>query len=84
MPTYEYQCQECKHTFEVFQRITDDPISKCEKCGGSVRKLLSPVGIVFKGPGFHVTDYRKPEKHDDGDGKKPPADSPKTTETSKA
>lgn len=61
MPTYGYKCVECDHTFEVFQKVTDDPIKECEKCKGSVRKLLYPVGIMFKGPGFHVTDYRKPD-----------------------
>jgi len=69
MPTYGYRCTACNHTFEVFQKITDEPIRECEKCGGEVKRLLYPVGIVFKGPGFHVTDYRKPEKKD-GDGHK--------------
>ncbi len=51
--------------FEVFQRITDEPIRECEKCKGEVRRLLYPVGIVFKGSGFHVNDYCKPEKTGD-------------------
>lgn len=59
MPTYGYECEVCGHKFEVFQRISDDPIAACEKCSGSVRKILFPVGIVFKGSGFHVNDYRK-------------------------
>jgi putative FmdB family regulatory protein len=62
MPTYEYQCTKCDHSFEIIQKITDDPISDCEKCGGRVRKVMFPVGIVFKGSGFHINDYRKPEK----------------------
>ena len=61
MPTYEYECQECGHRFEVFQRIADDPISACGKCSGKVRKVILPVGILFKGSGFYVNDYRKPE-----------------------
>lgn len=69
MPTYGYQCAACHHTFEVFQRITDEPIRECEKCKGEVRRLLYPVGIVFKGSGFHVNDYRKSEKTD-GNGRK--------------
>lgn len=84
MPTYGYQCTVCNHTFELFQRITDEPIRECEKCKGEVRRLLYPVGIVFKGPGFHVTDYRKPEKKDGVKEGKPeskpskkPAESPK-------
>ena len=77
MPTYGYQCTACSHTFEVVQKITDKPIRECEKCKAEVRKLLYPVGIVFKGPGFHVTDYRKPEKKDgDGHGKAKPEPKP--------
>lgn len=59
MPTYEYECYECGHRFEVFQKITDDPVTACEKCSGRVRKVISPVGIMFKGSGFHVNDYGK-------------------------
>lgn len=62
MPTYGYQCNNCGHTFEVFQKITDEPVKKCEKCEGEVRRMLYPVGIMFKGSGFHINDYRKPEK----------------------
>ena len=69
MPTYEYECKECSYRFETVQRITDDSLSECVKCGGSVRKILFPVGILFKGPGFHITDYRKPEAKSDSDVK---------------
>ena len=62
MPTYGYRCTKCKHTFEIFQKMTDEPIAVCEKCDGPVKRILFPVGIVFKGSGFHVNDYRKPEK----------------------
>jgi len=48
--------------FEQFQRITEAPLTDCPQCGGTVRRLLYPVGILFKGPGFHITDYRKSEK----------------------
>ena len=61
MPTYGYRCTECDHSFEVVQKIAEKPISECEMCGGKLRKLLFPVGIVFKGSGFHINDYRKPE-----------------------
>lgn len=59
MPTYGYECNKCKQQFEVFQRITDDPLTIHEGCGGELRRLLYPVGIVFKGPGFYVNDYGK-------------------------
>ena len=57
MPTYGYRCKECKHQFEIIQRITDDPIKTCPECGKEVSKMIYPVGIVFKGSGFHVNDY---------------------------
>lgn len=59
MPWYEYECLECKHHFEVNQSMNDDPIEKCEKCGKKVRKLFNATGIIFKGSGFYVNDYRK-------------------------
>lgn len=74
MPTYVYQCNDCDHTFEAFQRITDEPLNACEKCGGSVKKLLFPVGIVFRGSGFHVNDYGK-------HGKKSASESKEKTES---
>ena len=60
MPTYDYECQECKHRFEIFQSMKDDPIEKCSKCGGKVKKLIGAgAGIIFKGSGFYVNDYKK-------------------------
>ncbi len=60
MPTYDYECLECKHRFEVFQSMTDKPVEKCVKCGAKVRKLIGPgAGIIFKGSGFYVNDYKK-------------------------
>lgn len=59
MPTYEYECLECKHKFEVFQSMKDDPVEKCIKCNNKVRRLFgSGVGIIFKGSGFYVNDYK--------------------------
>ena len=57
MPIYEYRCNECGHQFEVSQRMSDDPISECEVCGGQVTKVLFAPAIHFKGTGFHNTDY---------------------------
>ena len=62
MPTYGYQCTQCKHEFQVFQNMKDDPIAVCPECGGAVKRLLYPVGVVFKGSGWYVNDSRKPEK----------------------
>lgn len=60
MPTYEYVCVDCGNRFEVYRRIGDDPLRVCEVCGGAVRKVFHPAGIVFKGSGFYKTDSRKP------------------------
>ncbi|MBL8048450.1 MAG: hypothetical protein JNJ45_07185 [Chthonomonas sp.] len=66
MPTYVYECSACKSTFEVEQRITADPLTACE-CGseGTVRRIIQPVGIAFKGGGFFVNDA--PAACDKGD-----------------
>lgn len=59
MPTYEYRCLSCEHQFERFQRMSDDPVKECEVCGASVKRLLFPVAIHFKGKGFYSTDYAR-------------------------
>ena len=56
MPIYEYRCEN-GHTFEVMQRMADDPITKCEVCGAPVQRVFHPVAIHFKGKGFYNTDY---------------------------
>jgi putative FmdB family regulatory protein len=59
MPIYEYACTNCGERSEARQSFTDPPLETCEICGGKLRKLYSPVGIVFKGTGFYATDARK-------------------------
>ena len=59
MPTYQYLCTECGGQLEAVQKFTDDPLTVHEDCGGRLRKVFSPVGIVFKGSGFYRTDSRK-------------------------
>jgi|DewCreStandDraft_1066081.scaffolds.fasta_scaffold02517_6 putative FmdB family regulatory protein len=62
MPIYEYECPACGHRFERRQRFDEAPVSSCPACQtGRPRRLLHPVGIIFKGSGFYTTDYRKPE-----------------------
>ncbi|GMV97423.1 MAG: zinc ribbon domain-containing protein [Phycisphaerae bacterium] len=60
MPTYDYECGSCGHTYELFQSITARPEKKCPACGRKTAKRLIGTGgtIIFKGPGFYVTDYR--------------------------
>jgi putative FmdB family regulatory protein len=89
MPTYEYECTSCGQHIEVFQRIVEDPLTTCGVCGGTLRKVFHPVGIVFKGSGFYATDSRSAKKDGDGgsstassDGAK--SDKSKSKETSTA
>lgn len=60
MPTYDYECDACGHTYELFQRITEDPVKKCPECKKNKARRLFGTGaaIVFKGSGFYETDYR--------------------------
>lgn len=62
MPIYEYACTACGERTEAKQSFADPPLTECPICGGSLRKLYSPVGIVFKGSGFYSTDKKKPSK----------------------
>jgi putative FmdB family regulatory protein len=59
VPTYQYACTECGEQLEVVQRFTDDALTECPACSGRLRKVFSPVGVVFKGSGFYRTDSRK-------------------------
>ena len=57
MPTYEYECAACRRVFEIRQRISEPPLTTCDVCGGSVRRLLSAAPFILKGEGWYVTDY---------------------------
>ncbi len=60
MPTYEYECTSCGHTFEAFQSMSDAPLSECPVCGKFVRRVIfGGSGVIFKGSGFYVNDSRK-------------------------
>jgi putative FmdB family regulatory protein len=77
MPIYEYRCPQ-NHVFEVFQRMTDEPVETCEVCGdGPVVRVLYPVAVHFKGSGFYTTDYGRGSKRakDAGDAKAAAKDS---------
>ena len=68
MPTYNYKCNNCSHVFEVFQGINDDKLTDCPKCHSvsSLKRLISGgTGMIFKGNGFYITDYKKSTKNDD-------------------
>ena len=89
MPIYGYRCTQCEHELEVFQSMSDAPLKTCPVCGGSLRKLLYPVGVQFKGSGFYTTDYRNGGSKSEsksgegsGDGDKPAKSGEKSAEKS--
>jgi putative FmdB family regulatory protein len=57
MPIYEYHCSNCGYTFEVLQKISDNPVTECTRCASAVRRLLSAPALVFKGGGWYVNDF---------------------------
>jgi putative FmdB family regulatory protein len=60
MPTYEYECKSCGHTFDFFQNMSDAPLKVCPQCGSELRRLINGgTGVIFKGSGFYVTDKKK-------------------------
>ena len=73
MPTYEYACNACGAHIEVVQRFDDEPLRTCARCGGDLRKVYHPAGIVFRGSGFYATDSRASK----GDGAKKAGDGAK-------
>src|SRR5205085_1820901 len=58
MPVYTYECENCGRRFEAKQSFNDAPLTECPECGGSLHRVIQPVGVVFKGSGFYVTDSR--------------------------
>lgn len=73
MPTYEYRCP-MGHEFELFQRMSDEPVAACPECGqGAVRLLSAGGGLLFKGDGFYITDYRSEEYRKKAKADAPPA-----------
>jgi len=62
MPIYEYECDDCGCRFERYQSIASEPVKRCPHCGGPVRRVIYPVGVIFKGSGFYVTDHPRPGK----------------------
>lgn len=63
MPTYEYECEKCGNRFDIFQKMTDEPVWSCPKCAGPAGRLIGTgAGIIFKGSGFYATDYKNKKK----------------------
>lgn len=82
MPTYEYACQKCRIHIEIVQSFKDEPPEECAHCGGPLRKVFHPVGIVLKGSGFYKTDSR-PKKSDAGESVSTPSSSPSSSPAEK-
>jgi putative FmdB family regulatory protein len=68
MPIYEYRCRN-GHEFEVFQSMSEDPVTACQECGAPVERVFRPVAVHFKGSGFYTTDYARKTKASSSDGK---------------
>ena len=84
MPTYSYRCDSCGHDFEAVQRFADDPLTDCPECGSQIRRVIQPVGVVFKGSGWYITDSRPKSTGESEDGRaKSGAEKVAKTETSR-
>lgn len=75
MPIYEYRCDECSEVFEALQRVADEPLDSCRRCGGPAKRIVSSPAIHFVGTGWYVTDYARKNQNgkgagDGGEGKK--------------
>lgn len=81
MPTYEYACMSCGRHTEAVQSFSDEPLRDCPHCGGPLKKVFHPVGIVLKGSGFYSTDNRGSRSKGAAEPKKDTASESKTTET---
>jgi putative FmdB family regulatory protein len=68
MPTYQYACRACGHSFEAVQSMTEEPLRECPRCGGELRKVYAPPAIAFRGSGFYATDHGKRAKKPAAEG----------------
>ena len=91
MPVYEYECEHCQVRFERLQRMADAPLAVCPECGGHIHRVMQPVGVIFKGSGFYVTDNRgksstgvPPKKKEDDAKPAAPAGSGESSSTAPA
>jgi putative FmdB family regulatory protein len=68
VPTYVYACRDCDDRLEVFQRMSEAPLSECGKCGGNLRRVLFPPAVIYKGSGFYTTDYKNGGRKEESSG----------------
>ena len=84
MPNYDYKCDKCSHEFEIFQTMSEDPLKECPQCKGPVRRLIGAgAGLIFKGSGFYITDYKNRKKDDSSSSSSASADKKKESGTEK-
>ena len=62
MPTYAYRCRDCGHQFDIFQKFSEDALTVCPACAGTIRRVIQPTGVVFKGTGFYINDSKSSSK----------------------
>jgi len=79
VPTYDYRCDQCERTFEVRQRISEAPLTTCDRCGGPIRRLLSAAPFILKGGGWYVTDYPSEGRKKGMDAEKKSSETPSAT-----
>lgn len=86
MPTYEYACPKCGHQFEQFQSMRDEPLKKCPKCkkAGVKRLLGTGAGLIFKGSGFYITDYKNKGGGKKEGGESKPSETKSTSDSKPA
>lgn len=88
MPTYEYRCRDCGHSFDIVQKMSEDPLTHCPECGGALRKVFTAPAISFKGSGFYATDHgskgKKPAGGDTAEKKDGDTSDTKQADTKKA
>jgi putative FmdB family regulatory protein len=84
MPTYTYRCDTCGHGFEAVQRFADEPLTECPECGAPIRRVIQPVGVVFKGSGWYITDSRPKSSSDSAGGPSKPDKSEKKDKSEKS
>ena len=89
MPTYNYYCSDCESHFSYFQKMSESPLSKCKKCGGEVKRIITGgTGLIFKGSGFYLTDYKNSQnsikEHSKTDDDKQKKSEPVKNEKNKA
>jgi len=84
MPTYDYICKDCAYEFEEIQKMTDPHLKTCPKCNGELQRKIGGAGLMFKGSGFYITDYKKDQKKPESNPESKPESKPEKTKSEKS